>query len=112
VAPKASAQGDITIDAKTNWTSLLKGGRLAGDRNTFLQVFTPKKRCRKLVPGKPVTKTGTGGRWPAAHWRWSNVMKRRWALFTALTPSPAKVLKLSGLSRRLAQESGIPDCHH
>ena len=29
VAPKASAQSDITIDAKTNWTSLLKDGRLA-----------------------------------------------------------------------------------
>lgn len=29
VAPKASAQGEVTIDAKTNWTSLLKGGRLA-----------------------------------------------------------------------------------
>ena len=29
VAPKASAQGAITIDEKTDWTSLLKGGRLA-----------------------------------------------------------------------------------
>lgn len=27
VAPKASAQKDFTIDSKTNWTSLLNGGR-------------------------------------------------------------------------------------
>ena len=29
VAPKASVQKDFTIDSKTNWTSLLNGGRLA-----------------------------------------------------------------------------------
>ncbi|KFH76824.1 molybdate transporter, partial [Escherichia coli] len=29
VAPKASEQKDFTIDSKTNWTSLLNGGRLA-----------------------------------------------------------------------------------
>ncbi|HAZ75385.1 MAG TPA: molybdate ABC transporter substrate-binding protein, partial [Enterobacteriaceae bacterium] len=29
VAPKASAQGEIAINDKTNWTRLLNGGRLA-----------------------------------------------------------------------------------
>ncbi len=50
VAPKASAQGAITIDEKTDWTSLLKGGRLAVGRAAsagryLCQRSTAETRC-------------------------------------------------------------------
>ncbi|EHM47972.1 molybdate ABC transporter substrate-binding protein [Yokenella regensburgei] len=49
VAPKASEQGDITIDAKTNWTSLLKGGRLAvGDPEHVPAGIYAKEALQKL----------------------------------------------------------------
>ncbi|MEZ2603846.1 molybdate ABC transporter substrate-binding protein [Kluyvera intermedia] len=49
VAPKASAQSDITIDAKTNWTSLLKGGRLAvGDPEHVPAGIYAKEALQKL----------------------------------------------------------------
>ncbi len=64
VAPKASAQGDIAINNKTDWTSLLKGGRLAvGDPEHVPAGSTRKKRCKtgawetlapKLAPAEDV----------------------------------------------------------
>lgn len=49
VAPKASEQGDITIYAKTNWTSLLKGGRLAvGDPDHVPAGIYAKEALQKL----------------------------------------------------------------
>ena len=49
VAPKASEQGDVAIDAKTNWTSLLKGGRLAvGDPDHVPAGIYAKEALQKL----------------------------------------------------------------
>ena len=48
-APKASAQGAITIDEKTDWTSLLKGGRLAvGDPQHVPAGIYAKEALQKL----------------------------------------------------------------
>ncbi len=49
VAPKASAQGEIAINDKTNWTSLLKGGRLAvGDPEHVPAGIYAKEALQKL----------------------------------------------------------------
>lgn len=49
VAPKVSAQGDITINAKTDWTALLKGGRLAvGDPDHVPAGIYAKEALQKL----------------------------------------------------------------
>jgi molybdate transport system substrate-binding protein len=49
VAPKASAQGEITINDKTDWTSLLKGGRLAvGDPEHVPAGIYAKEALQKL----------------------------------------------------------------
>ena len=49
VAPKASAQGEININHKTDWTSLLKGGRLAvGDPEHVPAGIYAKEALQKL----------------------------------------------------------------
>ena len=49
VAPKASAQGEINISDKTDWTSLLKGGRLAvGDTEHVPAGIYAKEALQKL----------------------------------------------------------------
>lgn len=49
VAPKSSAQGAIKIDAKTDWNSLLKGGRLAvGDPDHVPAGIYAKEALQKL----------------------------------------------------------------
>lgn len=49
VAPKASQQGDITINDKTDWTALLKGGRLAvGDPDHVPAGIYAKEALQKL----------------------------------------------------------------
>lgn len=49
VAPKSSAQGNITVDGKTAWTSLLKGGRLAvGDPEHVPAGIYAKEALQKL----------------------------------------------------------------
>ncbi|WP_159310546.1 substrate-binding domain-containing protein, partial [Klebsiella pneumoniae] len=49
VAPKASEQKDFTIDSKTNWTSLLNGGRLAvGYPEHFPAGIYAKEALQKL----------------------------------------------------------------
>jgi molybdate transport system substrate-binding protein len=49
VAPKASKQGDITINAKTDWTALLNGGRLAvGDPDHVPAGIYAKEALQKL----------------------------------------------------------------
>lgn len=49
VAPKASEQGDVAIDAKTDWASLLKGGRLAvGDPDHVPAGIYAKEALQKL----------------------------------------------------------------
>lgn len=91
VAPKASEQKDFTIDSKTNWTSLLNGGRLAvGDRNMSLLAFMRKKHCKNWAHGIRSPRNWLRRKMFVARWRWSNAMKRRWVLFTVLTQLPAK----------------------
>lgn len=49
VAPKASAQGEITINKETNWTRLLNGGRLAvGDPEHVPAGIYAKEALQKL----------------------------------------------------------------
>ena len=49
VAPKASAQGEINISDNTDWTSLLKGGRLAvGDPEHVPAGIYAKEALQKL----------------------------------------------------------------
>ncbi len=49
VAPKASEQGDVTINAKTDWTRLLNGGRLAvGDPDHVPAGIYAKEALQKL----------------------------------------------------------------
>lgn len=49
VAPKSIAQGEIKIDAKTDWNSLLKGGRLAvGDPEHVPAGIYAKEALQKL----------------------------------------------------------------
>lgn len=49
VAPKASEQKDFTIDSKTNWTTLLNGGRLAvGDPEHVPAGIYAKEALQKL----------------------------------------------------------------
>ena len=49
VAPKASEQKDFIIDSKTNWTSLLNGGRLAvGDPEHVPAGIYAKEALQKL----------------------------------------------------------------
>lgn len=49
VAPTSSAQGNITVDAKTDWASLLKGGRLAvGDPDHVPAGIYAKEALQKL----------------------------------------------------------------
>ncbi|XPE52340.1 molybdate ABC transporter substrate-binding protein [Shigella flexneri] len=48
-APKASEQKDFIIDSKTNWTSLLNGGRLAvGDPEHVPAGIYAKEALQKL----------------------------------------------------------------
>ncbi len=72
VAPKASEQKDFTIDSKTNWTSLLNGGRLAvGDPEHVPAGIYAKEALQNWAHGIRSPETGSGGRcsW---RWRWSN----------------------------------------
>lgn len=49
VAPKASKQGEFTLNAKTDWTALLKGGRLAvGDPDHVPAGIYAKEALQKL----------------------------------------------------------------
>lgn len=49
VAPKSSAQGEIKIDEKTDWNSLLRGGRLAvGDPEHVPAGIYAKEALQKL----------------------------------------------------------------
>lgn len=49
IASKASEQGHVTIDTKTHWTSLLKGGRLAvGDPDHVPAGIYAKEALQKL----------------------------------------------------------------
>lgn len=91
VAPKASEQKDFIIDSKTNWTSLLNGGRLAvGDPEHVPAGIYAKKHCKNWAHGIRSPRNWLRRKMFVARWRWSNAMKRRWALFTVLTQLPAK----------------------
>lgn len=80
VAPKASEQKDFTIDSKTNWTSLLNGGRLAvGDPEHVPLAFMQKKHCKNWAHGIRSLRNWLRRKMFVARWRWSNAMKRRWA---------------------------------
>ena len=49
VAPKASTQGEVSINKETNWTSLLKGGRLAvGDPEHVPAGIYAKEALQKM----------------------------------------------------------------
>ncbi len=92
VAPKASAQGAITIDEKTDWTSLLKGGRLAvgAIHSMSRPVSMPKKHCRNSVPGRRCRRSSPRLKTCAVRWRWWSATKRRWGLSMAPMPWPAR----------------------
>lgn len=63
VAPKASEQKDFTIDSKTNWTSLLNGGRLAvGDRTCPCWHLCERSTAKTGRMGYALPETGSGGR--------------------------------------------------
>ncbi len=63
VAPKASEQKDFTIDSKTNWTSLLNGGRLAvGDPEHVPAGIYAKEALQNWAHGIRSPETGSGGR--------------------------------------------------
>ncbi len=91
VAPKASVQKDFTIDSKTNWTSLLNGGRLAvGDPEHVPAGIYAKEALQKLGAWDTLSPKLAPAEDVRGRWRWSNVTKRLWALSTVLTQLPAK----------------------
>lgn len=91
VAPKASAQGDISINDKTDWTSLLKGGRLAvGDPAHVPAGIYAKEALQKLGPGRRCRRSWLLRKTCAARWPWLSAAKRRWGSCTALMRSPAR----------------------
>lgn len=91
VAPKASAQGEININDKTDWTSLLKGGRLAvGDPEHVPAGIYAKEALQKLGAWKPCRRSWRRQKTCAALWPWLNAAKRRWGSFTAPMRSPAR----------------------
>lgn len=91
VAPKASVQKDFTIDSKTNWTSLLNGGRLAvGDPEHVPAGIYAKEALQKLGAWDTLSRNWPQRKMFVGRWRWSNVTKRLWALSTVLTQLPAK----------------------
>ena len=60
VAPKASAQKDFTIDSKTNWTSLLNGGRpVVGDPEHVPAGIYAKEALQKLGAWDTRPETGS-----------------------------------------------------
>lgn len=78
VAPKASEQKDFTIDSKTNWTTLLNGGRLAvGDPEHVPAGIYAKEALQKLGARETLSLNWLRQKMCAARWRWSSVMKRR-----------------------------------
>ncbi len=91
VAPKASVQKDFTIDSKTNWTSLLNGGRLAvGDPEHVPAGIYAKEALQNWAHGIRSLRNWPQRKMFVGRWRWSNVTKRLWALSTVLTQLPAK----------------------
>lgn len=63
VAPKASEQKDFTIDSKTNWTSLLNGGRGGWRSGTCSRWHLCKRSTAKTGRmGYALPETGSGGR--------------------------------------------------
>lgn len=92
VAPKASAQGAITIDEKTDWTSLLKGGRLAvGDPQHVPAGIYAKEALQKLGAWRRCRRSSPRLKTCAVRWRWWSATKRRWGLSMAPMPWPARV---------------------
>jgi molybdate transport system substrate-binding protein len=61
--------GRDTINDKTDWTSLLKGGRLAVGE-PCRQASMPKKRCKNWVPGRRCRRSWRRRKTCAARWRW------------------------------------------
>lgn len=91
VAPKASAQGAITIDEKTDWTSLLKGGRLAvGDPQHVPAGIYAKEALQKLGAWRRCRRSSPRLKTCAVRWRWWSATKRRWGLSMAPMPWPAR----------------------
>ncbi len=77
VAPKSSAQGEIKIDAKTDWNSLLKGGRLAvGDPDHVPAGIYAKEALQKLGAWETLSPKLAPARMFAARWRWWSAAKR------------------------------------
>lgn len=113
VAPKASAQGAITIDEKTDWTSLLKGGRLAvGDPQHVPAGIYAKEALQKLGAWRRCRRSSPRLKTCAVRWRWWSATKRRWGLSMAPMPWPARGESGRHLPGSLASESRVPagDC--
>nr|VUD26051.1 molybdate-binding periplasmic protein [Salmonella sp. NCTC 7297] len=83
VAPKASEQKPFTIDNKTDWIRLLNGGRLAvGDPQHVPAGIYAKEGCKSWAHGKRLNRNWRRAKMCAARWRWSNVTRRLWVLYT------------------------------
>lgn len=63
VAPKASAQGELTINKATDWTRLLNGGASGGGRSGTCACRDLRQRSAAKAGrvGQPVSETGSGG---------------------------------------------------
>lgn len=110
VAPKASEQKDFTIDSKTNWTSLLNGGRLAvGDPEHVPAGIYAKKHCKNWAHGIRSPETGSGEDVRGA----LALVERNEAPLGIVYGSDAvasKGVKWLPPSRKIHIKSGIPGC--
>ena len=83
--------GDISINDKTDWTSLLKGGRLAvGDPAHVPAGIYAKEALQNWGPGRRCRRSWLLRKTCAARWPWLSAAKRRWGSCTALMRSPAR----------------------
>lgn len=110
VAPKASEQKDFTIDSKTNWTSLLNGGRLAvGDPEHVPAGIYAKEALQNWAHGIRSPETGSGGRCSGA----LALVERNEAPLGIVYGSDAvasKGVKWLPPSRKIHIKSGISGC--
>lgn len=90
VAPKASDQGEISINDKTDWTSLLKGGRLAvGDPKHVPGIYA-KEAPQKLGAWDTLSPELAPADAACAALAWLNAAKPRWGSSTAPMRLPAR----------------------
>ena len=98
---EAGAPADLFISADQKWMDYAVDKKAidTASRQTLLGnslvVVAPKaseqkKHCKNWAHGIRSPRNWLRRKMFVARWRWSNAMKRRWALFTVLTQLPAK----------------------